>query len=112
MFYQCQSLISLNLSTLDTSSATSIYSMFSGSSQLEYINIKKADLPEGAYKDNMFNSVSTNLIICSEKEGWSIFFTNRINVYCHNMDYGFKCYTNNTQILYNKYFCENCNNNK
>ena len=68
-------------------------------------------MPEVQYKNNIFNSVSTNLIICSEKEGWSIFFTNKINVYCHNINYEFNCYTNNTQMLYNKYFCDMCYNN-
>ena len=87
--------------------------MFFGCSKMEYINFKISELKELQNKNDIFGGISSNLIICSEKEDWSIFFSRIKTVECNNMGYKFKCYTNNLNIIYSKYFCEMCyNHNK
>ena len=117
MFYGCSSLKSLNLSTFVTSHPTNMNNMFSKCLQLEYVNLKSGQLASMKYK--IFDSTHSNLMVCSENEGWKnlinlnkkILF-NCINNVSDNNDssYNIKCFTKNT-IIDNNYPCSVCGNN-
>ena len=68
MFYECSSLISLNLSNFYISKVEDINNMFSGCANLEYINLKKFDeknlQDSPIYFQNMFDKIPKNVVIC------------------------------------------------
>ena len=85
--------------------------MFRGCSKLEYLNLKIAEINEQAGYNYIFTSVSPNLLLCSEKEDWGIFFNNNISVNCVDNSYTYNCYMNDSWVKNNKYICENCGKN-
>ena len=99
MFSHCSSLTSLDLSYFNFLSATSIDSMFSECTNLEYINIYNFN--EEKLKQNMFQDVPNNLVLCI-KSG-----LNRRLSYNYN-----NVLSNNTlsDILNNKCFIIDCSN--
>ena len=111
MFYNCSSLFYLDLSNFNTSSTTILNNIFRGCSNLEYLNLKIAEINKQTNPLYIFKLVSPNLLLCSEKEDWGLFFTNNISVKCTNNSYTYKCYINDSWIFNNKYICENCGEN-
>ena len=111
MFSGCSQLISLNLSNLNLSKAKDIDLMFYNCSKLKYINLNIAELNDKISKINIFQLVSSDLLLCTEKEDWKIFFNKHYKVNCYNKNYEYKCYFNNTIEMNNKYICKMCGNN-
>ena len=63
MFYQCNALISLNLSNFDFSSVTTVELMFYECTNLEFIDISQfTHVATGT--NNMFYEVKNNLVYC------------------------------------------------
>ena len=110
MFWECLSLRLLYLSNFDTSQVMDMNFIFLGCSNLEYINLKITGLLNITSKYRMIDH-SSNLIICTEKEDWAAYFHKEKNINCHNINYGYNCYTNYLETIYNKYYCEMCGNN-
>ena len=68
MFYNCQNLKYLNLSSFYTSSIISMISTFDGCTSLNYINIGEFVENNNLDLTNIFTYISDNLIICIEDE--------------------------------------------
>ena len=64
MFYHCLSLISIDLSSFDTSTVTDMAELFYGCLKLEYINIKNFTQTEGLKSNGIFSRISNKATIC------------------------------------------------
>ena len=64
MFVDCSSLISIDLTSFETSQIYSTTVMFQGCSKLEYINLKNFNENSLNQYDNMFAGVPKNVVIC------------------------------------------------
>ena len=112
MFYNCRMLSILNLSSFNSSKLNDIDYMFQYCYNLEYINLKIAEFNDQISKENVFRYSSQNVLLCTEKEEkLKIFFNKHYIVSCYNKNYEYKCYSNITIVMNNKYICEMCGNN-
>ena len=68
MFKDCISLSSLNLSNFLTSKLSHLAGAFQNCINLEYINLKNFDDYHLNWKDNVFNGVPDNIVICIDKD--------------------------------------------
>ena len=67
MFYNCSSLISLNLANFDTSKVIRMEYMFYGCYNLNYINLQnfnEIELTNSSRFKNMFYGIPDNFVIC------------------------------------------------
>ena len=64
MFSGCSSLNSLNLSNFDTSNVVDMGNLFSGCSNLEYVNLKNFREESISTKEDIFNQVPDNIVVC------------------------------------------------
>ena len=108
MFYNCSSLTSLDLSNFNITNEINIDLMFSGCHELTFLNLENTILNDY----NIFNSISDNLVICSNK--FINIFSENISINCINNtlenENEINCYTNkkNRDI---KYICQKCGSN-
>lgn len=58
MFYNCNTLTSLDLTTLDTSKVTNMKDMFNGCNKLVYLNVSNFDTSNVIYMNSIFTSCS------------------------------------------------------
>ena len=85
LFNGCSSLTSLDLSNFDTSQNTFFQWMFNGSSNLEYINIEKFSFEKLNNSNNMFDYIPDNVVICFKSNNTkynNIIFNNLKNQKC------------------------------
>lgn len=65
MFYGCDTITSLDLSNVDTSSVKIMDSMFSDCTSLTSLDLSSFDISSVRYMNNMFNGVPNGLAIKS-----------------------------------------------
>ena len=110
MFYRCSSLISIDLSNANTYLVSNMESMFHGCKNLEYINFKMVNLQSSYFRDNIFYSVSKNLIVVTENDDWDIFSFLKVKINCNN-DYSYNYYFRSEIDMNSKYISNHCGNN-
>ena len=90
MFYNCTSLTSLDLSNFDTSKVVWMYEMFYGCTNLKYINLKnfnEISLKEEQYYKDIFIGVPENIVICiNENYNQKILLPQLNKTECHIID--------------------------
>ena len=72
MFYNCNSLTSLDLSNFDTSLVESMQWMFKECEKLEYINMKNFTETNLENVKGIFADVPNNIMICTNKNNYQI----------------------------------------
>ena len=90
-------------------------SMFSGSSKLEYINLKHTIEKDSLDVKNIFDNIYDNIVLCLNKNSKKI-LEEMINKDCNTLNCSYLCYDiyNNNIFLYrseyNEIYYENCFN--
>ena len=77
MFRDCQSLISLDLSSFDTSKVKEIHSIFHGCTNLQLIDFRNATFNSVRLYDNMFTNTS-NLSVIVKNESARSWMQNKL----------------------------------
>ena len=105
MFKDCHSLTSLDLSNFDASKVTCIHYLFSGCSNLQYINFgnfSEKELIDGHYT-NIFDGVPDNIVACINEN---------VSIETFSLLNAEKCYTidcsNNWKLKQKKMINGNC----
>ena len=86
--------------------------MFYECSNLEYINLRKSNIPSNANRYNIFSLTPQNLMLCTENENEILInlFGEKMIMYCDdNHKVKYNCYMKNLS-LYNSYICDICQN--
>ena len=68
MFYNCKKLIELNLSNFDTSSLTCAINMFGNCFNIEYINFEKYNDLNNININNILEGIRENIVICINED--------------------------------------------
>ena len=80
MFNNCTSLTSIDMSNLDTSSVTNMDSIFINCKNLEFINLKNDVFSKLETKENAFQGIKPNFVICIDPN--SVLIRNNANKSC------------------------------
>ena len=99
MFEKCYSLTSLNLNNFNTLKVTSMYNMFHGCTNLEYINLKNFVESTSLNADGMFLNAPNNVVICiNSQKAKDKIYPQIQSLKCYSID----CY-NNWSLKQKKY---------
>ena len=98
LFSNCESLTSVNLINFNMSKITSVYNVFKGCSNLEYINMNKSSY--GNTLGNFFSDIVLNAVICTEKSYENNIYIFVNSSFCLNWDCSENWKNNKNKIIY------------